>query len=182
MKSILLLLALAIASICAAQDKSIAAWELLETQGVSKEDHLLIFYSETPFGTFVSTQVFKKVVTIVDGTPTDGWITTSFDTYVRVGDSSTLLMDQLRGYRVYGYYPPKQSLVIGLFDEESMTDPQVDRLFTFNVVTSRFVEQGKFSGGIYNARVVNDQLSLMLNRKNANGVGSTPTWIPYSVK
>lgn len=149
--------------------------------GVNDENHKVTFYQDTPFGSFFTIQTTMQFETELNEQVYHGFITASFDTYTNVNDSIRPV-SILKGYKVYGYSDTKKALVVGRYDTNSVTEPQIEEVYIYDLTSEELVIQGIFADGVYGARVIKDNLSLLLDVKTADGIGSNLTYVQFPIK
>jgi hypothetical protein len=163
------------------QNKTAREIHLLTSLGVNDRNHTVSSYLETPFGKYICVQAVHEVVTELDGTKYWGFTTDSFDTYIEFSDTMRSV-PILKGYRVYGYSTTKESLIVGKYDSTLVSDSSIEEVYKFELRKERLVHQGTLAGGVYGVRVNGDKMAILLNVKNADGIGSTLTYVLFAIK
>lgn len=141
----------------------------------------LAFYDDTPLGVLAAVEFIHVKDTVIDRFIYQVQKTDSLDTYVMLRDT-LVLVEELHNFRVYGYSKEKDILMIGKWDSESAYETGIEAIYSFDLNTRTFKEQGSFMGGVYGLQVNQDRMYVRLNVKSRSGVGSQLLYVPFAIK
>lgn len=153
---------------------------LLYASGYRKSNYIITSIAETKVGAFISIQTFNEIESVTDGQTVSGVTTDQYLTFMATKEGLTPV-PFLDGYRGFGYSPSKEVLIVGMWDKESMTDSEIETVFSYSINEGLLKKQGTYHGGVYGLYVKGDSMFVKLNVRNKRA-GSRQLFIPFNIE
>lgn len=173
-------LGILIATLGAAQSNTEKEQILLSKLKLDISHHEIVFYRETTLGNFFTIKRYEPIYAVLNDQPFTDCVSRTYDTYLQVGET-IFQIESLKGYRAFDFSSEQGVLIVGRYDQNSLTDSGIEELFKFDPSTKMLTSLGMYSGGVYGVEIKREKMFLLLNVKNVEGIGSRLQYIPFPI-